>query len=103
MTAPRARRPPQALAGYSKRSLVEKLGIKQEFKIAIVSAPQGYAATLGRLPAGVTVKEKPEGPLDFVQFFCTQRQVLESAFRALRRRSNRTACFGSRGPKAHRK
>src|SRR6266568_245460 len=42
-------------AGYSQRSLVEKLGIKPHTRIAIVNAPRGYRNTLGKLPPGVTV------------------------------------------------
>jgi len=40
-------------AGYSKKSLVDKLGIKDGFTIAIVGSPENYAATLGSLPSGL--------------------------------------------------
>lgn len=72
-------------AGYSKRSLVEKLGIKARGAIAILGAPQGYARTLGRLPAGVTRHATVAGPLDFVQFFTRDKRELQRAFRALER------------------
>ena len=65
-------------AGYSQRSLVEKLGIKPGMRIAILNAPRGYRATLGKLPAGVTVAVSPREPLPFIQFFAVSRSVLES-------------------------
>jgi len=71
-------------AGYSKKSLVEKLGIKEGFAISIIGAPEDYAATLGKLPSSVKQTKKLEGPLDFVQFFCSKRAQLEENFRRLK-------------------
>ncbi len=73
------------LAGYSHRSLVEKLGIKPGMRIAILNAPRGYRATLGKLPAGVTVAVSPREPLPFIQFFAVSRSVLESRLPGLLR------------------
>lgn len=70
-------------AGYSQRSLVDKLGIKAGTRIAILNAPRGYRATLGRLPAGVTVAVNTRGTLPFIHFFAVSRSVLESRFPAL--------------------
>ena len=64
-------------AGYSQRSLVEKLGIKPGTRIAIVNAPREYSKTLGKLPAGVTVAKVARGTLPFIQFFVVERTVLE--------------------------
>jgi len=71
-------------AGYSKKSLVEKLGIREGFAISIIGAPQDYAATLGKLPCGVKQTKKLEGPLDFIQFFCSKRSQLEENFQRLK-------------------
>jgi hypothetical protein len=71
-------------AGYSKRSLVDKLGIKDGSKIAILGAPSNYAATLGELPAHVNVSKELRGALDFVQFFSKSRKELESKFPSLK-------------------
>jgi hypothetical protein len=38
------------MAGYSKQSLVDKLGIKEGHRVAILGAPAGYAEILGALP-----------------------------------------------------
>jgi hypothetical protein len=64
-------------AGYSKRSLVEKLGIKPGMRIAILHAPRGYRATLGKLPPGVTVTSVARGVLPFIHFFTAHRALLE--------------------------
>ena len=72
-------------AGYSKRSLVDKLGIKPGARIAIINAPRGYSTTLGTLPAGVTVATAARGTLPFIQFFVVDRTLLEKRLPALLR------------------
>ncbi len=72
------------VAGYSKKLLVEKLGIKAGFAVAIIGAPENYAATLGPLPSGVKQTRKLKGPLDFLQFFCSKRSRLEANFPTLK-------------------
>jgi len=72
------------VAGYSKRSLVDKLGIKDGAKIVILNAPRGYKRTLGTLPQ-VSRTSRVAGRLDFVQFFTKERQELERRFAALAR------------------
>jgi len=54
-------------------------------RIAIVNAPPGYGRVLGKLPSRVTRKASAVGPLDFVQFFTTERRELERRFAALAR------------------
>ena len=71
------------MAGYSSRSLVDKLGIKPGTRIAILGAPRGYRATLGKLPPGVTVAAAARGALPFIQFFARSRVALESKFPTL--------------------
>ena len=67
------------MAGYSSRSLVEKLGIKPRTRIAIINPPRGFRATLGKLPAGVTVASRASGTYPFIHFFARDRAVLEQA------------------------
>lgn len=72
-------------AGYSKRSLVEKLGITEGTRIAILQAPRGYRATLGTLPPGVRVETKAKGPLSFIHLFTKSRRELEEKLGTLLR------------------
>lgn len=71
------------MAGYSARSLVDKLGIKPGSKIAILDAPRGYRTTLGKLPAGVTVASTVRGVFPFIHFFVFSRDILERRLPAL--------------------
>jgi hypothetical protein len=75
----------KGVAGYSKRPLVDKLGIKPGAAIAILNAPKGYDRILGRLPAQVTRKATAASPLDFIQFFTQERRELERKFAGLAR------------------
>ena len=72
-------------AGYSKRSLVEKLGIKPNSDIAIVNAPAGFHTTLGPLPAGVVLRSKPNKPLPFIHAFFLNSKKLDLQFPALKK------------------
>lgn len=70
----------QPTAGYSQRSLIEKLGIKAGQRIALLNAPADYGALLGPLPMGVTLAPTLTIGLDFVHFFTTSRADLLPAF-----------------------
>jgi hypothetical protein len=73
------------MAGYSGAPLTKKLGIKEGHRVAFPSAPDGFGALLGELPAGVTVKGRASGPLDVIVFFTESRAELEQRLPALRR------------------
>lgn len=73
------------MAGYSKRSLVDKLGIKPAQKIYLGNAPRDYGKTLGPLPAGVVQLKTLQGPCDFIQFFTRELAELRVAFPKLRK------------------
>jgi hypothetical protein len=73
------------VAGYSGRSLVEKLGIKPRTRIAIVDPPRGFRATLGKLPDGVTVASRLSGSYPFIHVFTRSRAVLEAKLPGLLR------------------
>lgn len=67
-------------AGYSKRSLADKLGIKAGMRVAILNAPDGYDQTLGVLPGSVQLLDTLAPNLDYIQVFVKARAVLEAAF-----------------------
>jgi hypothetical protein len=68
------------VAGYSKRKLTEKLGIKPGFRICILNSPPGYDANLGNLPAGTERMQRLAASLDFIHFFTRQQSELERKF-----------------------
>lgn len=70
----------QPTAGYSKRSLVDKLGIKAGQRIALINAPADYGVLLGPLPPGVRQEPILTAGLNFVHFFTTSRAELMAMF-----------------------
>jgi hypothetical protein len=72
-------------AGYSKRPLLEKLGIKAGFRMIILNPPSNYDSTLGELPPDTKRAKTLRGPLDFIHFFTRQRDELERQFPKLKR------------------
>ena len=72
-------------AGYSKRSLPEKLGLKSGAKYILINQPPDYAEVLGELPAGLKPARSLKSPLDFIQFFTTERKQLEKSILGLKR------------------
>lgn len=72
------------MAGYSKRSLAEKLGIKGGHKIYIGNAPANYRVTLGEVPEGAQLAKTLNGQCDLIQFFTKEKAQLESSFPRLK-------------------
>jgi hypothetical protein len=71
-------------AGYSKKPLAEKLGIKEGFRIIIINPPRDYLNAL-EIPLRAIVANQLKGPLDFIQFFTKVRKELEVQFPDLKR------------------
>ncbi len=67
-------------SGYSGTPLPKKLGIREGSRVALVSAPQGFEATLGTLPTGAHVRPHIRGRLDVIVFFVTRRAELHRRF-----------------------
>ena len=71
-------------AGYSQRSLAQKLGIKTGWTITVINAPENYLELLAGLPDAVTIEHELGGNLPFVHYFCKERSQLEASFPAIR-------------------
>jgi|SRR6516165_4004841 len=73
------------MAGYSGTPLPRKLGIREGDRLLILQAPPGFAAVLGQLPQGVTVRSRPPETeqFDVVVFFETELQALRNRFLGL--------------------
>jgi hypothetical protein len=72
------------MAGYSKRTLIDKLGIKSGHKLILIGAPAGYNQTLGVLPQDVTQAKALRGEFDVIHYFTTSRTDFERKFPALK-------------------
>jgi hypothetical protein len=73
------------VAGYSRRSLVDKLGIKAGSLVILLAAPEGYERTLGELPTGAGVRRRLAGGAKFIHQFASRRDDLAAAFPRLAR------------------
>src|SRR3990167_10548088 len=87
------------MAGYSQRSLQEKLGIKPNYIITLINHPERYERTLGKLPGTVTIALLNETMFDFIQMFTKEKQELESIFPILKKHLKHTGMLWISWPK----
>ncbi len=71
-------------AGYSGTPLPRKLGIRPGIRLALIAAPDGFAAVLGELPDGVRIHHRLQGRFDVIVAFATRRAPLSLRLPALR-------------------
>jgi hypothetical protein len=71
------------MAGYSGTPLIQKLGIKPDFRLHFSNAPPDFAAALGPLPAGVEHVGGTAKNLDLAVLFVTAKTDLEKRFAKL--------------------
>jgi len=67
---------PGAMAGYSGRPLVKKLGIAAGTRVALIGTPAGVDGILGELPAGARLVRRPSTPSGLVLVFASTRADL---------------------------
>jgi hypothetical protein len=65
-------------------TLPKKLGITEGSTVAFVNEPDDFASTLGRLPDGVTVRQRVRGRLDVIVYFTRSRAPLERRIERLK-------------------
>ena len=68
------------MAGYSGTPLAKKLGIKDNFRIALINAPRNFSKTLGSLPSTVQVSNRLTSELDLILFFVDRERTLAKEF-----------------------
>jgi hypothetical protein len=73
-----------AAAGYSGTPLSRKLGIKPASSLAVLGAPDTFAAALGELPAQVRLRHRLGGHRDAIVVFATRRAELARRLPTLR-------------------
>ncbi len=88
-----------AQAGYSIRTLVQKLGIKERWSVALLNAADDYPITLGDLPTCIDIRDDMNVDMDFVQLFVTQRNILETEFPRLKKKLSRDGMLWVSWPK----
>ena len=70
--------------GYSGKSLFDKLGIKEGFRIFIQNPPNNYIDLLGEKIDEVILSDDLVGPIDFIHFFVKTRKELETGLPELK-------------------
>jgi hypothetical protein len=73
------------VAGYSPRSLVDKLGIRPGTPVIVLAAPTDYATTLGALPPGAEIRKRITPRARFIHRFARRKAELAAAFPRLAR------------------
>ena len=58
--------------------LAKKLHLKPGMWVAVVNAPDGFARTLGKLPAGVKQESSLKRDLDLVMLFVSTQKALKA-------------------------
>lgn len=87
------------MAGYSEKNLVEKLGIKPGTNIYIKNTPEGYLKILGDLPERVIILKRLMKDTDFIQYFTTEKKMLEQNFPVLKKNLKKTGMLWISWPK----
>jgi hypothetical protein len=64
-----------ATAGYSGKSLADKLGIKADTSLWLLNAPDHYLDLIGKLPEGARIVAQPERA-DILHVFMADRSTL---------------------------
>jgi hypothetical protein len=67
------------MAGYSTRSLPDKLGIKPGTTIVLLGGPPDYAKLVSPLPAGASIGARLSSGAKFIHQFVRLRAELEAA------------------------
>jgi len=70
----------------AEKTIVQKLLIKEGYRVLVVNSPQGYVASLAELPSGVTVATGLEsaGPFDLIQTFVSSQAEFEAQLSGLK-------------------
>jgi len=87
------------MAGYSGTPLVRKLGIKEDGRVLLAGAPDGFVEYLGPLPIGAELAADGAGALDVILLFTEWRADLEHQFGSLAARMKPTGRLWVAWPK----
>jgi len=70
----------------AEKTIVQKLLIKEGYRVLVVDAPQGYVVSPAELPAGVAISTDPvsAGPFDLIQAFVSSQGEFEAQLSGLK-------------------
>ena len=73
-------------AGYSGTPLAKKLGIKGDFHIDLINAPEYYLCLFADLPANLYFKNDKNAKIDLIHFFTKSQEEYKSILPQLKSR-----------------
>jgi len=73
-------------AGYSGTPLAKKLGIKGDFHINLINAPEYYLCLFTDLPANLYFENDEDAKLDLIHFFTKSQEEYKSILPQLKTR-----------------
>ncbi|HTK18637.1 MAG TPA: hypothetical protein VL442_03970 [Mucilaginibacter sp.] len=73
-------------AGYSGTPLAKKLGIKGDFHIDLINAPEYYLCLFTDLPANLYFENNKDAKLDLIHFFTKRQEEYKSLLPQLKDR-----------------
>ena len=74
-----------ARSGYSRTPLLQKLGVREGSRMALIDAPSGFAESLPALPLGATLKRRGTAEADVIVWFIMSSDELGSLGAAIKR------------------
>jgi hypothetical protein len=72
--------------GYSRKSLSQKLGIKEGMEIIVVNSPKNYINILEKRPKDVSILLEPKQTSRFIHVFAFRKRELETSLPRLARK-----------------
>ena len=65
-------------AGYSGTPLLQKLGVREFSRIAVIKPPPGFVSSLPTLPIGARLSQRGNGEADVIVWFIKSSRELDS-------------------------
>jgi hypothetical protein len=87
------------MAGYSGTPLLKKLGVKPDFRVALVGAPRNFKEELGTLPATAKFTSATADSLDLILAFVSSERELKLKFGPLAAKLQRDGMIWVAWPK----
>lgn len=66
------------------KSVAQKLSFKENYTVLLLNEPENYRATLGEMPAKVTILTEAKGLVDLAQVFITSKKEMAATLKKLR-------------------
>jgi len=74
------------MAGYSGTPLAQKLGIKSDVTVVVISGPSNYRKLLGPIADSLAFTDRATAGSQFIHFFASKRRELEKKLPQFRRK-----------------